>query len=387
MPLVVLTVSVTALTVLIREFQTESPGPAPETVNKAEPAPRAKSPVLIDPNAFADAFGPTIPNDVQPSTAAPTGMVWIPGGEFSMGSNVDSESLCSLPGVTRDAAPIHRVYVDPFWVDSTEVTNRQFAEFVKATGYVTVAETKPTQEEFPAAPPENLIAGSTVFAPTAKPVPLNDYFQWWTYIAGADWRHPTGPESSIEGRDDSPVVQIAYEDAEAYARWAGKRLPTEAEWEFAARGGVAGELYAWGNELRPNGKFAANIYQGKFPVEGGDTAEDGFAGIAPVAQYPPNAYGLFDVGGNVWEWTSDWYRADYYQTLAVEGVARNPRGPDSPFDPAEPTEKKRVHRGGSFLCTDLYCTRYMVGTRGKGEVRTASNHVGFRCVRSVSVSE
>ncbi len=386
-PLVVLTVSAAAFAALKYEPQVESPAAVSTTVTKAEPEPAPKPPVKIDPNSFVDAFGPTIPNDVQPATPAPEGMVWIPGGEFSMGSNVDSESLCSLPGVTRDAAPIHRVYVDGFWMDSTEVTNKQFAEFVKATGYVTVAETKPTQAEFPTAPPENLIAGSTVFAPTENPVPLNDYFQWWTYIAGADWRHPTGAESSIEGRDDYPVVQIAYEDAEAYARWAGKRLPTEAEWEFAARGGVAGLLYAWGNDLRPGGKFAANIYQGKFPVEGGDTAEDGFAGIAPVAQYPPNAYGLFDVGGNVWEWTSDWYRADYYQTLAAEGVARNPPGPETPFDPAEPTERKRVHRGGSFLCTDEYCTRYMVGTRGKGEVRTASNHVGFRCVKSVSRSE
>ncbi|MCB1510786.1 MAG: formylglycine-generating enzyme family protein [Hyphomicrobiaceae bacterium] len=314
-------------------------------------------------------------------------MVWVPGGEFSMGSNTDSESLCSLPGVTRDAAPIHRVYVDAFWIDSTEVTNKQFAEFVKATGYVTVAETKPTSEEFPTAPPENLIAGSTVFAPTQDRVPLNNHFQWWSYVAGADWRHPTGPESSIEGREDYPVVQVAYEDAEAYARWAGKRLPTEAEWEFAARGGVAGQLYAWGNELQPDGRFAANIYQGKFPVEHGDTAEDGFAGIAPVAQYSPNPYGLYDVGGNVWEWTSDWYRADYFQTLAATGIARNPQGPETPFDPAEPTEKKRVHRGGSFLCTDQYCTRYMVGTRGKGDYRTASNHVGFRCVRSVQTDK
>lgn len=336
-----------------------------------------------DPSVFSEAFGATIVNSVAPVEAAPQGMKWIPGGEFSMGSNEDSESLCSQPGVTRDAVPIHRVYVDAFWIDATEVTNEQFAAFVDATGYVTVAEQKPTLEEFPGAPPENLVAGSTVFAATAEPVPLNNYFQWWRYIAGANWRHPTGPDSSIEGRENYPVVQIAYEDAEAYAKWAGKRLPTEAEWEFAARGGIAGQLYAWGNELQPGGKFVANIYQGQFPVENCDTAEDGFIGIAPVAQYPANRYGLYDVGGNVWEWTSDWYRADYYETLASEGkVSRNPKGPDSPLDPAEPTEKKRVHRGGSFLCTDLYCTRYMVGTRGKGEVRTASNHVGFRCVKT-----
>ena len=327
-------------------------------------------------------FAPTVVVAIHAPSSGPDGMVWIPGGEFSMGSEADSESLCSLPGVTRDALPIHRVAVDSFWMDATEVTNSQYAQFVKATGYVTVAEQKPTQEEFPTAPPENLIAGSTVFAPTLQPVALNNYFQWWSYVAGADWRHPTGPENDLTGLENYPVVQIAYEDAVAYATWAGKRLPTEAEWEYAARGGKAGELYAWGNELQPEGKFQANIYQGEFPVEGRDTGDDGFKGIAPVKQYAPNPYGLYDVAGNIWEWTSDWYRPDYYESLAAEGrVARNPKGPDSPFDPAEPTEKKRVHRGGSFLCTDLYCTRYMVGTRGKGEVRTASNHVGFRCVK------
>jgi formylglycine-generating enzyme required for sulfatase activity len=337
-------------------------------------------------NAGRNGFGPTILNtNAAPGGESPEGMVWIPGGEFSMGSDSSAESICSQPGVTRDAVPIHRVYVDGFWMDQTEVTNKQFAEFVAATKYVTVAERKPTQEEFPTAPPENLIAGSTVFTPTQESVPLDNYFQWWSYIGGTDWRHPTGPESTIEGRDNYPVVQIAFEDAEAYAKWAGKRLPTEAEWEFAARGGRSGDLYAWGNELQEDGKFQANIYQGEFPIEGQDTGADGFQGIAPVKQYAPNPFGLYDVGGNVWEWTHDWYRHDYYKTLAKTGeVARNPQGPDVPFDPAEPTEKKRVHRGGSFLCTDLYCTRYMVGTRGKGEVRTASNHVGFRCVKVVA---
>jgi len=332
--------------------------------------------------AAGSGFAPTLPNKTPAPTPAPEGMVWVPGGEFSMGSAAASESLCGLPGVTRDALPVHRVYVDGFWMDATAVTNEQFEKFVKATGYVTVAEKKPTAEEFPSAPPENLVAGSTVFTPTPGPVPLQNHYQWWSYVPGASWRHPTGPDSDLKGREKYPVVQIAYEDAAAYAKWAGKRLPTEAEWEFAARGGVAGKLYAWGDELKPGGKWLANIYQGRFPLEGGDTGEDGFKGLAPVAQFPPNGYGLYDLAGNVWQWCSDWYRADYYPTLAAQGgVARNPPGPDTPFDPREPAEKKRVHRGGSFLCTDQYCTRYMVGTRGKGEITTASNHVGFRCAR------
>jgi formylglycine-generating enzyme required for sulfatase activity len=309
-------------------------------------------------------------------------MVWIPGGEFSMGSDYRSESLCGLPGITNDAVPVHRVYVDPFWMDATEVTNAQYKAFVEATGYVTVAEITPTIEEFPGANPENLVAGSTVFRPTNGPVELDNYLQWWTYVHGANWRHPTGPDSSIDGKDDYPVVQIAYEDAEAYAKWAGKRLPTEAEWEFAARGGRAGDLYAWGNEIQPDGKFQANIYQGRFPVDKGDSGLDGFVGIAPTKQYAPNPFGLYDMGGNVWEWVSDWYRHDYYSKLHSTGkVTRNPQGPEDSLDPVEPDQKKRVHRGGSFLCSDLYCTRYMVGTRGKGEVRTASNHCGFRCVQ------
>ena len=338
-------------------------------------APAQKDPETAETSAFA----PTIPNKTPPSGPAPKGMVWIPGGEFSMGSDESGESLCSMPGVTRDSQPVHRVYVDGFWMDATELTNQQFEKFVKATGYITIAERKPTREEFPTAPEENLVAGSTVFTPTQQPVKLNDYFQWWNYVPGANWRHPTGPDSDLKGREKYPVVQIGYPDAEAYAKWAGKRLPTEAEWEFAARGGAEGKLYAWGDELKPGGKWMANIYEGTFPMK--DTGEDGFAGIAPVAQFKPNAYGLYDVAGNVWEWVSDWYRVDTYARSKLSGgVARNPLGPDSPYDPAEPTEKKHVHRGGSFLCTDQYCTRYMVGTRGKGESNTGSNHVGFRCV-------
>jgi formylglycine-generating enzyme len=329
----------------------------------------------------AAAFLPTVENKARPRRPPPEGMVWIPGGEFSMGSDQSGDSLCGLPGVTRDSQPIHRVYVDGFWMDATEVTNEEFERFVKATGYRTIAEIAPTKEEFPTAPPENLIAGSTVFTPTAGPVPLNDHFQWWRYQHGANWRHPEGPGSDIKGREKYPVVHIAYPDAEAYAKWAGKRLPTEAEWEFAARGGQAGMLYTWGNELKPGGKWMANIYQGRFPVK--DTGDDGFVGLAPVKSFPPNGYGLYDMAGNVWEWCSDWYRPDYYAQLqSAGGVAGNPRGPDFAYDPAEPTEKKRVHRGGSFLCSDHYCLRYMVGTRGKGEVTTGSDHVGFRCVKT-----
>ncbi|MGB8463697.1 MAG: formylglycine-generating enzyme family protein [Terrimicrobiaceae bacterium] len=336
----------------------------------------------LDKPLATTAFTSSIANTAQPPGPAPEGMVWIPGGEFSMGSEGKSEgkSFCS-PATVADALPIHRVYVDAFWMDATDVTNAEFEKFVKATGYVTIAERAPTKEEFPTAPPENLIAGSVVFSPTRGPVPLDNHFQWWSYVKGANWRHPEGPQSDIKGRENYPVVQIAYPDAFAYAKWAGKRLPTEAEWEYAARGGLSGKLYIWGDEFKPGGKFMANTYQGQFPVK--DTGEDGFTGIAPVKSFPTNAYGLYDMAGNVWQWCSDWYRPDHFQQLAdAGGVARNPQGPETPFDPSEPSEKKRVHRGGSFLCTDQYCTRYMVGTRGKGEVNTGTNHLGFRCVKS-----
>ncbi|RYD39107.1 MAG: formylglycine-generating enzyme family protein, partial [Verrucomicrobiaceae bacterium] len=200
-------------------------------------------------------FAPTVPNTASAPAPAPEGMVWVPGGEFSMGSDKACESLCDLDGLAEDASPIHRVYVDGFWMDTTEVTNAQFAKFVEATGYKTVAEIAPTKEEFPTVPPEALVAGSAVFAPTPHKVPLENHLQWWAYAHGADWRHPAGKGSSIEGKENFPVVHIAYADAAAYAKWAGKRLPTEAEWEFAARGGKSGELYTWGNDLKKDGKF------------------------------------------------------------------------------------------------------------------------------------
>ena len=323
----------------------------------------------------------TVENAVTAPGRPPEGMVWIPGGEFSMGATEQPGMNEVGMQATTDSRPIHRVYVDGFWIDATEVTNQQFAKFIEATKYVTVAERAPRAEDFPGAPVENLVAGAVVFAPPSQPVPLNDHFQWWAYVKGANWRHPEGPASNLDGRDQYPVVQIAYDDAVAYANWAGKRLPTEAEWEFAARGGLSGKLYPWGDEFMPARHSMANSHQGHFPDH--DTGDDGFRGIGPVAQFAPNAYGLYDVAGNVWEWGSDWYRPDYYTQLAAAGgVARNPRGPDTPFDPTEPTQKKRVHRGGSFLCTDQYCSRYMVGTRGKGEGSTGTSHVGFRLVRT-----
>ena len=333
--------------------------------------------------ALTSVFLPTAANTPAPPGPVPEGMVWVPGGEFSMGAadphGVDDNSVGMH--ATTDSRPIHRVYVDGFWMDATEVTNAQFAAFVKATGYVTVAERTPRAEDFPGAPLENLVAGSVVFANPGHPVPLNDHLQWWTYAKGANWRHPVGPDTSIAGRDRYPVVHVAYEDALAYVKWAGKRLPSEAEWEFAARGGLAGQLYPWGDTFQKDGHAMANTHQGHFPDR--DTGDDAFVGIGPVAQFPPNGYGLYDVAGNVWEWVTDWYRPDYYAELARAGaVARNPQGPSSSFDPEEPREPKRVMRGGSFLCTEQYCSRYMVGTRGKGEISTGTNHLGFRAVRA-----
>jgi len=328
-------------------------------------------------------FQPTIENSVHAPAVAPAGMVWIPGGEFSMGANVPEHMGAVGMSAAEDSRPIHRVYVDGFFMDKTDVTNAEFARFVKATGYITVAERKPRAEDYPGAPPENLVAGSVVFAPPKHPVALDNHYQWWSYVKGANWRHPLGPGSDLKGKENFPVVHISYADAEAYAKWAGKRLPTEAEWEFAARGGLSGKPYVWGDEFRPKGRWMANTHQGHFPDM--DTGEDGSAGISAVGQYPANGYGLYDMAGDVWQWTSDWYRPDYYEQLAESGqVVRNPRGPGASFDPAEPGQAKRVQRGGSFLCTDQYCSRYIVGTRGKGDVDTGTNHLGFRCVKNAT---
>jgi sulfatase modifying factor 1 len=251
-------------------------------------------------------FQPTVESARSAPGQPPPGMVWIPGGEFSMGAGESADMNMVGMQATTDSRPIHRVYVDPFWMDATEVTNEQFAKFVEATGYLTIAERAPRAEDFPGAPPENLVAGAVVFSPPNHPVPLNDHFQWWSYVKGASWRHPGGPQGGAAGREKYPVVQIAYDDAVAYATWAGKRLPTEAEWEFAARGGLSGKIYPWGDEFTPDSRLMANTHQGHFPES--DEGTDGHAGIGPVAQFAPNAYGLYDVAGNVWEWVSDWYR-------------------------------------------------------------------------------
>ena len=327
-------------------------------------------------------FEATRPGPAAPAAEPPRGMVWIPGGEFSMGCDDPRGRPFGGNDPMPDGRPVHRVHVDGFWMDTTEVTNDQFATFVAATGYVTVAETPPRAEDFPEAPAENLVAGSIVFTPPEGPVSLDNHYQWWTYVPGACWRRPTGPDSSIEGHGGDPVVQIAHDDAVAFATWAGKRLPTEAEWEFAARGGMTGSMYPWGDEFQPEGREMANIWQGPFPAN--NTAADGFVFAAPVATFPANPYGLHDMSGNVWEWCTDWYRPDTYARDVRRSAQplRNPQGPDTSHDPQEPGQAKRALRGGSFLCTDQYCSRYIVGTRGKGEVSSGANHIGFRCVRS-----
>jgi sulfatase modifying factor 1 len=325
-------------------------------------------------------FAPTLELPAAPPGPAPEGMVWIPGGEFSMGALDPRSTPEGGPDAMEDARPIHRVRVDGFWMDRTEVTNAQFAAFVRATGYVTVAERTPTAAEIPGAAPQDLVAGSGVFVPPGGAVSLSDSRRWWRYVPGANWRHPTGPGSDLTGRDNYPAVHIAYPDAEAYAAWAHKRLPTEAEFEFAARGGLAGRKFAWGDELRPQGRHMANTFQGHFPDH--DSRGDGWGGVSPVAKFPPNRYGLHDIAGNVWEWCSDWYRPDTYARLAALGkVAENPRGPADSFDPAEPGVPKRVQRGGSFLCSSQFCARYLVGARGRAEPSSGIGHVGFRCVR------
>jgi formylglycine-generating enzyme len=335
--------------------------------NGATDAHAAHAPAAVASTSPAPAI-----NTSRPRGAAPAGMVWIPGGTFWMGCGG-----CGMP----DALPVHLVSVPGFWMDSTPVTNAEFEKFVVATNYVTVAERKPDPRDFPGVPPDKLVPGSVVFTPPAHPVSLDDYSMWWSYVPGADWRHPEGPSSTLAGRERHPVVHVAWDDAAAYATWVGKRLPTEAEFEFAARGGLDRNAYPWGNELKPEGRVPANIWEGHFPDA--NSGADGFVRTSPVTTFPANAYGLYDVGGNVWQWCADWYRADYYATFtSPETAARDPRGPQASFDPQEPGTAKRVTRGGSFLCSGEYCSRYLVGSRGKSEVSSGSSNLGFRLVRS-----
>jgi formylglycine-generating enzyme len=304
---------------------------------------------------------------------APDAMVRIPGGCFVMGSDRHYP----------EEAPAHRVEVDAFWIDRAPVTNVAFRRFVGATGYVTVAELAPDPSQYPGARPEMLRAASLVFRKTRGPVDTRDWSQWWELRAGADWRHPYGPGSNLLGLDDHPVVHVAYADALAYARWAAKDLPTEAEWECAARGGLAEAEYAWGDEFTPDGRHMANTWQGAFPCK--NTAEDGWRATSPVGAFPPNGYGLLDMIGNVWEWTQDWYAPRHAADVAKACcVPRNPRGAAEAksFDPAQPQIRipRKVLKGGSFLCAPSYCRRYRPAARHPEPVDTSTCHVGFRCV-------
>ncbi|MGA1030450.1 MAG: formylglycine-generating enzyme family protein [Flavobacteriaceae bacterium] len=307
------------------------------------------------------------------------GMVWIPPGTFTMGSNA--------PLARPDEAPMHKVKLEGFWMDKTEVTNAQFTAFVEATGYVTTAEKAPNWDELKKSLPEGtpkphdslLRAASLVFKPTEGPVNLNNYGNWWHWTNKANWRQPQGEGSSTKGKENHPVVHVSWDDAISYGCWSGIRLPTEAEWEWAAKGGNDQNEYPWGSEQVLEGAAKANSWEGDFPYR--NTLRDQFFYTAPVASFEPNAYGLYDMAGNVWEWCSDWYAYDYYKTLAGQEVV-NPLGPQKSFDPYQPYTPQRVMRGGSFLCNDTYCSGYRVASRMKSSPDTGLHHTGFRLVKS-----
>ncbi len=311
-------------------------------------------------------------------------MVWIPGGEFVIGS--DSRLA------RQNERPAHTVQVNGFWMDKTDVTNAQFAAFVKATGYITTAEKKPDWDTLkvqllpgtPRPPEKSMVAGAMVFVGTDQPVPLDDASRWWRFVPGADWRHPAGPNSNIIGKEDYPVVQVSYEDALAYATWVGKRLPTEAEWEFAARGGLQEADYVWGDEFQPKGKRMANTFVGNFPIV--DPVYKSLIHPSKVGSYPPNGYGLYDMAGNVWQWVSDWYRADAFSLEASQNITINPQGPSNSFDPSHANEPinapKRIIRGGSFLCDPNFCMSYRPSARRGVDPYNPMEHIGFRLVKS-----
>ncbi|MDI7861628.1 formylglycine-generating enzyme family protein [Rhizobiaceae bacterium n13] len=322
----------------------------------------------------------SVPASVQETSSAPSAehagrdLVWIPGKTYMMGSERHYP----------EEAPVHPVTVDGFWIDTTPVTNRQFAEFVKATGHVTMAEKAPDPKDYPGAIPEMLRAGSLVFTPPSKPVSGPDISQWWTFKFGANWRHPLGPRSDIRGKFDHPVVHVAYSDARAYAEWAGLDLPTEAEWELAARGGLDEAEYGWGDELVPNGKLMANTWQGIFPHK--TLKPKGHERTSAVRSFPPNGYGLFDMIGNVWEWTHDYWSTRHPEAAAKACcIPKNPRGGrvEDSFDPCQPEIRipQRVLKGGSHLCAPNYCRRYRPAARHAEPEDTSTSHVGFRCVK------
>jgi formylglycine-generating enzyme required for sulfatase activity len=298
-------------------------------------------------------------------------MVWVPGGTFMMGSNDHYP----------EEAPAHPVTVDGFWMDKNPVTNAEFSRFFEQTGYKTFAERPPDPADYPGAKPELLVPASVMFQKTSHAVDLRNHYNWWTYIPGADWRHPRGPESSLKGLSKHPVVHLAYEDVETYAKWVGKELPTEAEWEFAARGGLEGAAYVWGDEFEPGGKVMANTWQGEFPHQ--NLLADGFEWTSPVGSFPPNGYGLHDMAGNVWEWTTDWYQEHSQIAHSCCGSV-NPRGGerDKSFDSCMPDVPipRKVMKGGSYLCAPNYCRRYRPAARMPQAIDTSTCHLGFRCI-------
>jgi formylglycine-generating enzyme required for sulfatase activity len=305
-----------------------------------------------------------------PQTLPPDGMIWLSGGAFTMGSDLHYP----------EEAPAHRAFVDGFWIDRTPVTNAQFAAFVQATGYLTLAERPADPELYGGAPPDALVPSSSVFIKPPEPVTIFDPYLWWAYVAGASWRRPAGPGGSIECIGDHPAVHIAYEDAEAYCRWAGKNLPTEAEWEYAARGGLDGAPYAWGWDFQPGGAHQANTWQGEFPSS--NLCEDGFDGTSPVLSFPANGFGLFDMIGNVWEWTSDWYGPHIVSQKTCCTAANPSRGNEAgSLDEGAPVPiPRKVTKGGSHLCAPNYCQRYRPAARTAQPIDTSTSHLGFRCV-------
>ena len=305
------------------------------------------------------------------SVAVTKSMAKVPGGEFLMGSDKHYP----------EEAPAHRVAVGAFWMDEHTVTNKEFRRFVDDSGHVTLAEKPANADDYPGAQPEMLAPSSVMFRRASRPVDLRNPYNWWTYVAGADWRHPRGPESSLQGLWDHPVVHVAYEDAEAYAKWAGKELPTEAEWEFAARGGLEGAEFCWGDDLAPGGKPQANFWQGEFPWQ--NLLEDGFEWTAPVGSFEPNGYGLYDMAGNVWEWTTDWYQ-EHAKIDSPCCTIENPRGGEreTSIDPRTPDVKipRKVMKGGSYLCAPYYCRRYRPAACMAQGIDTSTCHLGFRCI-------